>query len=121
MNMELIIENFKTVALNFPKRKKRNRIEKNWDSSKKQSITLEKQSVLFDGDKGGVFVQYRLPPYLRNKLVRKEINLSGYFEPQEKDQEIEDFLDIDAYLRLKDVDPIEFLLTGRLISKNSLK
>jgi hypothetical protein len=119
--MELIIENFKTVALNFPKRKKRNRIEKNWDSSKKQSIVLEKQSVIVDGDKGGVFVKFKIPPYLKDKLVRKEIKLSGYFEPQEKDQEIEDFLDIDAYLRLKDIDPIEFLLTGRLISTNSLK
>jgi hypothetical protein len=119
--MEVIIENFKTIALNFPKRKKRNRIEKNWDSSKKQSITLEKQSVYFDGDKGGVFVQFKLPPYLKDKFVKKEINLSGYFEPQEKDEEIENSLDIDAYLRLKDIDPIEFLLTGHLISKNSLK
>ncbi len=124
--MEIIIKNFKAITLNFPKRKLRNREEKNWDSSKSQRIVLEKQSACLDGQKGGLIAKFKILPYQKEKIIKNEIQINGFFDYQDKDEEIEELLDTDLNIRLdgkdiEDMDSLEFLLTGRLVPKNSLE
>jgi hypothetical protein len=126
MNLEITIKKFKAIALNFSKRKMRNRDEKNLDFSRQQKIFLEKQPPYLDGQKEGVFLELKLPPYLKDMIVKGKININGYFDYDEKDEEIERLVDIDLCKRLggknlEDMDPLEFLLTGRLVPKNPLE
>lgn len=120
--MEITIKNFKAVALNFSERKMRNRDEKNLDFSTQQKIfLLKKGPARIDGQNGGVFLELKIPPYLKDMIVKGKININGYFDYNEKDREIEDLLDIDIYKRLESIDPVELLLTGRLVPKNPLE
>ena len=117
--MEALIQNLKAVAINFPTRKHRNRTKENWDPSKKQKIFFDKQAVRIDGKSGDVLVDFKISPYLKEKLVKREISIGGLFFPEDTDEEIEGLLDLSAVAKLKgkpiaEATAIELLEAGLL-------
>ncbi|HEU0080605.1 MAG TPA: hypothetical protein VFQ72_01080 [Candidatus Paceibacterota bacterium] len=91
--MEAEIRDSKAVSISFPNRKLRNRDEKNWDPSKRQNIFLEKVNARLDGSDGSVRVDFRIPPYLKQKIVKGEISINGIYFPDSSDSELESLLD----------------------------
>jgi hypothetical protein len=118
--MEVTIQNLKAIALNFPKRKLRNRDEKNWNTSEKQRIILEKQSTCLDGEKGGVIVKSKTAPFLKEMIASGKVDINIAYIPEETDSEIERLLDIDTRNRLggrdiSEVDDVMDLIQAGLI------
>jgi hypothetical protein len=118
--MEVTIKNFRAIALNFPKRKLRNRDEKNWDSSKQQRIFLDMQPPCLDGEKGGVIVKSKVPPFLKKMVTSGKVDINITYTPEETDSEIERFLDIDTKNKLggrdiSEVDDVMDLIQAGLI------
>jgi glutamine cyclotransferase len=117
--MEVKFQDSKAVSVEFPKRKSRNKTEENWNVSQKQNIFLEKQGVRVDGSNGDVVVDYKISPYLKQKIVSGELNLNGIFFPEQTDPEIESMLEVSERIKLngktfRQASPIELIQAGIL-------
>jgi len=91
--MEIKFQNSKAISIDFPNRKLRNKEEKNWNISKEQRMFLEKETAQLDGSSSDVIIKYKIPPYLKEKVVRNELNINGFYIPEQKDPEIESLLE----------------------------
>ncbi len=117
--MEIQIQNSKASSLNFPKRKSRNKCEEKWNDSENQKIFLDEQEFYIDESGIDVIAKFKLPPYLKEKIVRGEVNINGTFFPEETNRELEDLLDTQEKLLLngktaQQVDFDKLLETGLL-------
>ncbi len=117
--MEAEIRNSRAVSIGFSNRKLRNRDERNWDASKRQNIFLEKVSARLDGSDGSVRVDFRIPPYLKRKILSGEVRIDGTFFPKGVDGEMDSLLDMTDRVALhgktfREADPIELIQAGLL-------
>ena len=119
MCMEIKFQNSKATSVEFPHRNLRNKEERNWTDSKEQRVFLEKQDTCIDGSSGDILVKYKIPPYLKERIIKGEIIVNGVYFPNQTDPDIESLFDTQERMLLNgktasEADPIELIQAGLL-------